>query len=139
MKSKKKKKKLQTEERHKGLQHQCNSRGQQRGAQPGTDHGLVCYNSLCREKGVNLPGTGRWEHALHALQVWNKAAKSFGSSGLRCAHAELLVRMGVRLCSPPCFAGGGEEEAAPCAAGRDGVGVVGFCCLLGGGFGFTAG
>lgn len=65
---------------------------------------------LCREKGVNLPG--RWKHALHALQVWNKAAKSCGSSGLCCAQSSWCgwecgcAAVPTRLCSPQCFAGG---------------------------------
>lgn len=42
-------KKLQTEERHKGLQHQCNSRGQQRGAEPGTNHRCVTTASAERK------------------------------------------------------------------------------------------
>lgn len=62
-------KKLQTEERHKGLQHQCNSRGQQRGAQPGTNHRCVLQQPLQRERGLTCHGTlrsgaGEREHAL---------------------------------------------------------------------------
>jgi len=52
-------KKLQTEERHKGLQHQCNSRGQQRGAQPGTNHRCVLQQPLQRERGLTCRGTLR--------------------------------------------------------------------------------
>lgn len=62
-------KKLQTEERHKGLQHQCNSRGQQRGAQPGTNHRCVLQQPLQRERELTCHGTlrsgaGEREHAL---------------------------------------------------------------------------
>lgn len=62
-------KKLQTEERHKGLQHQCNSRGQQRGAQPGTNHRCVLQQPLQRERGLTCHstlriGAGDREHAL---------------------------------------------------------------------------
>lgn len=62
-------KKLQTEERHKGLQHQCNSRGQQRGAEPGTNHRCELQQPLQRERGLNLPrARQRGRQRAHALR-----------------------------------------------------------------------